>query len=171
MKLIARITFLAASAPPLAIAALLLAACQQALPHDDVRIGEVMPEFRLAALSGEEVSSASYLGKPVVLNFWATWCGPCEKEIPTLKAIHRDSSAKVVTIAIDVEGESIVRPFVEKHGIEYPVLIGDPEVFRRYNGSAVPYTLVLDASHKIVSMHRGFVSMRSLERDLRRATS
>ncbi len=163
MKRLARIALI--------LGALLLAACHPAPRHDDIGVGKVIPAFELPGLGGAEVSSASYLGKPVVLNFWATWCGPCEKEIPTLKALHRDSPAKVVTIAIDVEGESIVRPFVEKHGIEYPVLIGDPEVFRRYNGSAVPYTLVLDASHKIVSMHRGFVSMRSLERDLRRATS
>ncbi len=152
-------------------AALLLAACPVAPRHDDVRIGKALPAFELPALDGQEVSSASYLGEPVVLNFWATWCGPCKKEIPTLKAIHRDSPAQVVTIAIDEEGESIVRPFVEKYGIDYPVLIADTKFFRRYNGSAVPYTLVLDSSHKIVSMHRGFVSMRTIERDLRRAAS
>ena len=150
---------------------LLFASCHVAPRHADVRVGEAIPEFQLATLDGAEVSSESYLGEPVVLNFWATWCGPCVKEIPTLKAIHRDSPAKVVTIAIDEEGESIVRPFVEKHGIDYPVLIGDTEVFRRYNGSAVPYTLILDSSLKIVKMHRGYVSMRTIERDLRRAMS
>ena len=150
---------------------LLLTSCRVVPRHADVRVGEAIPEFQLANLDGTKVSSKSYLGEPVVLNFWATWCGPCIKEIPTLKAIHRDSPAKVVTIAIDEEGASIVRPFVEKHGIDYPVLIGDTEVFRRYNGSAVPYTLILDSSLKIVRMHRGYVSMRTIERDLRRAMS
>ncbi len=149
---------------------LLLASCH--VPrHADVRQGEAIPSFQLQALDGEEVSSQSYLGQPVVLNFWATWCDPCVKEIPTLKALHRDSSARVVSIAIDEQGESIVRPFVEKHDIDYPVLIGDIEVFRRYNGTGVPYTLILDSSLKIVKMHRGYVSLRSLERDLRRAAS
>ncbi len=153
------------------LATLLLTACRVGPRHTDIGIGKAIPAFELPALGGDQVSSRSYLGKPVVLNFWATWCDPCVKEIPTRKAIHRDFPANVVTIAIDEGGESIVRPFVEKHGIDYPVLIGDTELFRRYNGSAVPYTLVLDATHKIVSMHRGFVSMRTIERDLRRAAS
>ncbi len=155
----------------IAAGALLLASCLVAPRHEDVGVGKELPAFDLPSLAGGDVSSASYLGEPVVLNFWATWCGPCLKEVPTLKAIHRDSPARVVTIAIDEEGESIIRPFVEKHGIDYPVLIGDTDLFRRYNGSAVPYTLVLDASFKIVSMHRGYVSMRTIERDLRRAAS
>ncbi len=153
------------------LAACLLAACQVTPRHADVRRGETLPAFQLPALNGEKVSSENYLGQPVVLNFWATWCGPCVKEIPTLQALHRDPSARVISIAIDKQGESIVRPFVEKHGIDYPVLIGDVEVFRRYNGTGIPYTLVLDSSLKIVKMHRGYVSLRSLERDLRRAAS
>ena len=155
----------------LAAGCLLLVSCGGGPRHADVGIGKVIPEFRLPALDGEQVSSRSYLGKPVVLNFWATWCRPCVKEIPTLKAIHRDSSAEVVTIAIDTQGESIVRPFVEKHDIDYTVLIGDTELFRRYNGTGVPYTLILDSSLRVVRMHRGYVSLRSIERDLRRASS
>ncbi len=153
------------------IVALLLASCRARPSHPDIEIGKTIPAFELASLDGEEISSQSYLGKPVVLNFWATWCRPCLKEIPTLKAIHRDSPAKVVTIAIDAKGEDIVRPFVEKHDIDYTVLIGDLDVFQRYNGSGVPYTLVLDSQLKIVNVHYGYVNMRSIERDLRRAAS
>ncbi len=154
----------------LALLGSLLLGCQGG-PNGEIRKGAVIPAFELPTLDGREVSSKSYLGRPMVLNFWATWCGPCVKEIPTLKAVHRDSDAHVVTIAIDEQGEAIVRPFVEKHGIDYPVLIGDVEVFRRYNGTGVPYTLILDASHKIVRTYRGYVSLRSIERDLRRAAS
>ncbi len=157
--------------PAYILLCLLLAACQIAPRHADVRQGKTLPAFQLPALDGEKISSESYLGQPVVLNFWATWCGPCVKEIPTLKTLHHDSSTRVISIAIDEEGESIVRPFVEEHDIDYPVLIGDVEFFRRYNGTGIPYTLVLDSSLKIVKMHRGYVSLRSLERDLRRAAS
>ncbi len=153
------------------LAAALLASCQPKPRHADVGVGKPLPAFELPALDGGDVSSESYLGKPLVLNFWATWCGPCIKEIPTLKALHRDSNANVVTVAIDEEGESLVRPFVEKHGIDYPVLIADPAFLHRYNGSGIPYTLILDADLNIVKMHRGYVSLRSLERDLRRAES
>lgn len=149
--------------------ALLAGACWRGPRHADVRVGGRIPAFRLPALDGRMVSSDSYLGSPVVLNFWATWCGPCVKEIPTLNTIARDSSARVVTIAIDDGGARVVEPFVEKHGIDYTVLLGDKEVFQRYNGWAIPYTLVLDSSLQVVSFHRGYVSLRSLERDLRRA--
>ncbi len=158
-------------APRILTIALLLASCYGGPSNPDIRIGKAIPSFELAALDGGEISSESYLGKPVVLNFWATWCHPCLKEIPTLKAIDKDSPAEVVTIAIDVEGEDIVRPFVEKHGIDYTVLIGDAGVIQRYNGTGIPYTLVLDSALRIVNVHHGYVSLRSIERDLRRAAS
>ncbi len=150
--------------------ALLAASCRVA-PQNGVRLGETIPEFELPALDGGRISSRSYLGSPVVLNFWATWCKPCVKEIPTLNAIARENAAQVVTIAIDEEGESAVRPFVERHGVSYTVLLGDKEIFQRFGGWAIPYTLVLDPSLRVVGLHRGYVSLRSLERDLRRAES
>ncbi len=147
----------------------LLAACWRGPRHADVRLGAPIPEFRLPALDGGMVSSDSLSGSPVVLNFWATWCRPCLKEIPTLNTLAEGSSVQVVTIAIDEGGAGVVEPFVAKHGIDYTVLLGDKEVFQRFNGWAIPYTLVLDASLNVVSFHRGYVSLRSLERDLRRA--
>ncbi len=150
---------------------LLLGSCQGGR-HPDIRVGSAIPELELPTLAGETVSMRDdYAGRPVVLNFWATWCRPCVKEIPTLKAISQDSAFQVVTVAIDDDGASIVQPFVDRHGIEYPVLLGDKETFARFNGRAIPYTLVLDASLEIVSIRQGYVSLRSLERDLRRAES
>ena len=156
---------------PALVGILLLAAACQGARHPDIRIGETIPEFELPALGGTTVSSSSYAGRPVVLNFWATWCRPCIKEIPTFKAIAEDSAVQVVTIAIDDKGAGIVQPFVDRHGISYPVLLGDKMIFERFGGRAIPYTLVLDAGLRIVSLHRGYVSLRSLERDLRRAES
>ena len=135
--------------------------------HPDVQVGLEIPEFTLTSLDGNEISSHSYRGTPVVLNFWATWCGPCRQEIPTLQAIDRGAAAKVVAIAVDDEGEELVRPFAAQHGIDYEVLLGDMKLLERFNGYAIPYTLVLDSSLKIVRMHRGLISLRMLERDLR----
>ncbi|MEM7350185.1 MAG: TlpA disulfide reductase family protein [Acidobacteriota bacterium] len=145
--------------------------CGPRASHPDIRVGSPIPEFELPALQGEKVTSSSYLGRPVVLNFWATWCGPCVKEIPTLKTLDKESKAQVVTIALDNQGASIVQPFVDQHDIDYTVLLGDEELFKRFNGWAIPYTLVLDSSLQIVSLHRGYVSLRTLERNLRRAES
>ncbi len=152
----------------LLIVVLLASSCRRS---SGLKVGDVIPAFELSTLSGEIVSSQSFLGRPVVLNFWATWCGPCVKEIPTLKTLDKDATAQVVTIAIDEQGAAAVRPFVDGHEIDYTVLLGDKEVFQRFKGWAIPYTLVLDASLEIVSLHRGYVSLRSLERDLRRAES
>ena len=130
-------------APALVLPVILAASCWRGPVHDDVRVGGPIPEFRR----------------------------PCLKEIPTLNAIADDSSARVVTIAIDEGGAAVVEPFVAKHDIRYTVLLGDRALFQRFNGWAIPYTLVLDSSLRIVSFHRGYVSLRSLERDLRRAES
>jgi thiol-disulfide isomerase/thioredoxin len=152
---------------PALLLAVALAACQPA-GHPDVKVGLPVPAFELTAVDGSKVKSDSFLGAPVVLNFWATWCGPCLQEIPVLQAIERSQLAKVVAISID-EDPTLVGPFVERHGMDYTVLLGGPEVFARYNGSAVPYTLVLDSELHIVRMTKGMVSMRAIERDLRRA--
>ena len=137
--------------------------------HPDVRVGLEIPEFTLPSLDGGEVSSHGLRGTPVVLNFWATWCGPCRQEIPVLRAVERGAGARVVSIALDDEGEELVRPFAARYGIDYEVLLGDMALFQRFNGYAIPYTLVLDSSLRIVRMHRGLISLRTLERDLRRA--
>ncbi len=144
-----------------------LTACQPT-GHPDVKVGLPLPGFALTDLDGNEIASDSLLGSPVVLNFWATWCGPCLKEIPVLQAIEREGLAKVIAISVDEDPE-LVPPFVERHGMEYKVLIGDPEIFERYNGVAIPYTLILDSDLKILRMTKGLVSMRAIERDLRRA--
>ena len=154
----------------LVTALLVLAACQPG-SNADLKVGEAIPEFALPSLEGQVVSSDTYLGSPVVLNFWATWCGPCVKEIPTLKTLAKDADVQVVTIAIDDNGAKDVQPFIDKHDIEYTVLLGDKELFQRFNGWAIPYTLVLDSSLQVVSQHRGYVSLRTLERNLRRAES
>lgn len=150
---------------------LLLASCQPKGSHRGLRVGQTIPEFEIPSLQGGSVASSSYAGRPVVLNFWATWCRPCVKEIPTLKTLEKDSTAQVVTIALDAQGSEVVQPFVDKYDIDYTVLLGDHELFQRFGGWAIPYTLVLDASLEVVGLHRGYVSLRTLERDLRRAES
>ncbi len=136
-----------------------------------VRKGHTVPDFELVGLDGQSVDRDSLEGKPVVINFWATWCGPCTKEIPALKEVDRSGEAEVVAISLDEQGEEVVRSFVERHGIDYTVLLDGSEVFEKFEGWAIPYTLVLDASLEVVSIHHGLVSRRTLERNLQRARS
>ncbi len=138
-------------------------------PATSVSVGASAPSFELPNLDGGTFDSRSLAGEIVVLNFWATWCQPCWREIPELSAIAASRRARVVSVALDEEGRRTVAPFVERRGIDYPVLIGDQEVFQRFHGVNLPYTLVLDGDGVVVSVHRGPVDRSLLERDLEAA--
>lgn len=137
-----------------------------------IEVGERAPDFSLVGLDGMRRSLASYRGQPLVLNFWATWCQPCHKEIPDLQELHRSGRIQVLSVAIDEQGEEIVRPFVEQWAIEYPVLIDDREVFASaYRATTIPYTLVLDAEHVIRKIYRIPVTQQEVLADLARLSS
>ncbi len=152
-----------------AFVALTLGGCA-AEPAGPVGIGSTAPAFELPALEGGSLSSETLVGRPVILNFWATWCQPCRKEFPVLNALHRDPRVEVVTIALDEEGQQKVATFVKREGLEYKVLIGDQETFERFGGYTIPHTLVLDETLTIVGVYRGPASEENLESDLRRIT-
>ncbi len=149
----------------LCLAAVLLAGCVQA--PERLTVGAVAPHFELTSLEGPSLDSRKLLGRNIVLNFWATWCLPCLREIPELIRLSEEvDSVEVVGIALDAEGADAVRPFVAKHGIQYTVLLGSEEVFQRFNGLTIPYTLVLDPSHRVVNIYSGPVTRAAIERDL-----
>lgn len=147
-------------------ALLLLLGCGSE-PPADIRIGGTIPDFSLKTLDGKTVNRADLAGKLVVLNFWATWCGPCMQEIPALKAIASQGKAEVIGIALDDGGEGPVGRFVAKNDLKYQILLGDEDTFRRFDGVGIPYTLVLDASTKIIAVYRSVAHQEDLERDLR----
>jgi cytochrome c biogenesis protein CcmG/thiol:disulfide interchange protein DsbE len=132
-----------------------------------VVVGSQAPNFSLMSLDGTTVKSTALKGSVVVLNFWATWCQPCMGEIPELKQFAAGSNAKVIGIALDQEGAKTIRPFVANNKINYTVLVGDEEVFQRFNGIGIPYTLVLDTSQRIVKIYRGPTTREALEQDLK----
>lgn len=152
---------------------ILLAGCAGGAEPGEVAIGQRPPSFSLTSLDGSTVTSRSLEGSVVVLNFWATWCATCASELPDLKQVAAGSGAKVVSIALDEGGAATVKPFVESHGISeiknFTVLLGDQELFQRFDGAAIPYTLLLDRSQRIVKIYRGPVTRETLERDLKTA--
>ncbi len=145
-----------------------LAACGGSEPPARLRVGDTAPEFTLPRLGGNVVAASELAGDVVVLNFWATWCQPCLREIPVFKRLDA-RGVKIVGIALDEEGERAVRPFVERHGLGYMQLLGDQEVFERFGGLTIPYTLVLDAERRIVNYYRGPATQEALEADLAEA--
>jgi cytochrome c biogenesis protein CcmG, thiol:disulfide interchange protein DsbE len=135
---------------------------------EDVKVGSRAPVFSLKSLAGETVTSRSYEGSILIINFWASWCEPCKIEMPILKQLADSSEPKVVGIALDEGGLKAVKPFIEKYGINYTVLLGHQDVFNRFQGFGIPYTLVLDREQKIVSIYRGPVTREALEQDVKK---
>src|SRR5438128_1354639 len=133
----------------------------------NVVVGSQAPSFSLTSLDGTTVKSSTLKGSVVVLNFWATWCQPCMGEIPELKQLAAESNAKVIGIALDQDGLKTIKPFVASNHINYTVLVGDEEVFQRFNGLGIPYTLVLDPTQRIVKIYRGPTTKVALETDLK----
>jgi peroxiredoxin len=129
-------------------------------PAGNGQAGTQAPAFELADLTGKNVSSRDYEGKVVILDFWATWCPPCREEIPhfvQLQSKYQSQGLVIVGLSLDAGGVKDVAPFVEKHNVNYPMLIGNDDVAKAYGGvSAIPTTFVIDRQGKIVKRFIGF---------------
>jgi len=134
---------------------------------EPITVGSTVPDFSLPNLAGGTFTRDQLPDKPTILNFWATWCAPCKKEIPDLQEIHAAGMAEVIGIALDERGAAKVEPFVAREKIEYPILIGNAEIFRRFEGLHIPHTVILDREQRVVAVHKGLVPKEKLEADLR----
>ncbi len=125
-------------------------------------VGQPTPAFSLKDASGQTVHLADYKGKVVLLDFWATWCGPCKLEIPWFIEMERqfkDQGFAVVGVSMDEDGWSAIRPYVQNMKMNYRVLLGDDNVSTAYGGlDSLPTTLLIDRQGRIASVHVG-VSM------------
>jgi thiol:disulfide interchange protein len=110
-----------------------------------------------AKLDGSPFDTAPLAGKVVVINFWATYCIPCIAEMPAFNKVYREVAPKgVAMVGVDMdEDASGVPAFLKKHPIEYPVAVGSPDTFKKYNIEALPVTLVLDRAGKLVKRFDG----------------
>jgi thiol-disulfide isomerase/thioredoxin len=128
------------------------------------------PAFTLRDLDGREHSSAALRGKVVILNFWATWCGPCRAEIPDLVALQEKYRDQVVVLGVseDEAGPEVVRQFADKFKVNYPIVMKTPELGRLFPGiSALPTSFILDRESRIVQKHVGMLNARTTEYEVR----
>ncbi|MAE94164.1 MAG: hypothetical protein CL910_05835 [Deltaproteobacteria bacterium] len=132
---------------------------------------EAAPSFSLASLTGGDVTLESLGGRPAIIDFWATWCAPCIRQIPVLNALQdrNEGRVSVVGIAVDASGAEVVAPFADEHGIDYTVLIGDEGLAQRFGALGFPTLFVLDPTGGIVESHVGVASLEELEEALERA--
>jgi peroxiredoxin len=126
-----------------------------------VPAGDIAKDFKLEdAFTGQTVSLASLKGKVVFLNVWATWCGPCREEMPSMETLYDELKGNkdfvMLAVSQDTKGKSAVVPYVEKNGYHFKILL-DPEnkVGDSYSVSGVPETFIIDRTGRIVAHHMG----------------
>jgi peroxiredoxin len=122
-------------------------------------VGQPTPGFSLKDASGQTVHPADYKGKVVLLDFWATWCGPCKIEIPWFIDFERqfkDQGFAVLGVSMDEDGWAAIKPYVQDRKMNYRVLLGNDDVSAAYGGlDALPTTLLIDRQGKIALVEFG----------------
>ena len=111
------------------------------------QVGKPAPDFQLPNLEGQAISLSGVRGKPVLLNFWATWCGPCRAEMPYLQQVYEEWSGKgLEVLAINIgESPSEVKRFLQTYNLSLPVLLDTKEATaRKYNITGIPTTFFID---------------------------
>ncbi|MBN8549054.1 MAG: TlpA family protein disulfide reductase [Deltaproteobacteria bacterium] len=115
--------------------------------------GDLAPDFKLPGLDSREYSLSSFRGKVVLLNFWASWCGPCVSEMPALQRLHdqfKDQGFSVVAVGIDDEPGAL-EEFRQKFGLSFPVLVDTTGVTKSgYKTTGVPESFIIDAAGRMV---------------------
>jgi peroxiredoxin len=119
-----------------------------------IKTGTKAPNFRLEDLTGKKAELKHYKGKVVFLNFWATWCGPCKEEMPSMEELYKqfkDKDFVFLTISVDYGGVKPVKDFIEKHRYTFPVLI-DPkcETLDLFAVKGIPTTFLVDKKGIII---------------------
>ena len=121
--------------------------------------GSKAPGFTLKDLSGKVVSLDDFRGKVVLVDFWATWCPPCRNSIPHLSAMYknyREKGFEILGISLDQGSVGDVTAFVRGAGIEYPILIGTPEVAQKYAVNPIPASFIIDREGNLRDKIIGF---------------
>jgi thiol-disulfide isomerase/thioredoxin len=129
-----------------------------------------LPSFSLADLEGRPIDQSAWRGKVVVLNFWATWCGPCRREIPDLMALQERYRDYVMVVGLSVDDGPVaeVRDYVAAERINYPVAIADQELQAKFGGIRnVPSTFIVTRDGKVIQRHVGLLRAEYVEQEVR----
>jgi peroxiredoxin len=128
------------------------------------------PNFKLQDLNGKTVRLSDFRGKPVVLDFWATWCQPCRDTLPGMAKLHTDYAGKglvILSISLDEGATEEVRAFQKENGMTYTVLMGTEDVAAEYGVRTIPMAIVIDKSGKIQKRYLGAGNEDAIEKTVK----
>jgi peroxiredoxin len=132
------------------------------------KVAMAAPNWQLPDVDGKSVSFDQFKGKVVVVDFWATWCGPCRTEIPGYVALQEKygkDGLVIVGISLDQAGPKVVKDFIAKNAINYPVVMGDESIVTAFGGvEAIPTTFLIDRDGQIRDRKVGVESHEAYER-------
>jgi thiol-disulfide isomerase/thioredoxin len=135
-----------------------------------VRDPDPAPEFKLKDLAGKELNLEASRGKVILLNFWATWCGPCREEIPELIALQAryKDRLQIIGLVVDDDDEKEIRSVMESESINYPVALADSDTRFAYGGiAALPTVFVINSEGRVVQKHVGLFNPALYETEVR----
>jgi thiol-disulfide isomerase/thioredoxin len=126
------------------------------------------PDFTRPLLSGPDFVLSEHRGKIIIVDFWATWCGPCEVQMPVLDALwkRRGPGAEdlmIVGVSVDTDPVEKVLAWIEERELEYPIALGDQDLAQRYGVIGYPTLLIIDPNGGIHTQHVGVLSRPELE--------
>jgi thiol-disulfide isomerase/thioredoxin len=135
-----------------------------------IRDPDAAPEFAVKAIDGSTVNLANAHGKVVILNFWATWCGPCRMEVPDLVELQKKypDRLQVIGLVVDDADDDAVRQFAKRYGINYPVAMATDEMRVQFGGvPALPTSFIIDVQGRVVQKHIGLRDPELYELEVR----
>ena len=138
-------------------------------------IGNLAPDFELPALDGNNLKLSDLRGKAVLLNFWATYCGPCKIEMPWFVELQKEygpQGFQIVGVAMDDASTEDIAKFAKEMGVNYPILLGKESVGQSYGGvSVLPTTFFLDRDGKLIAREFGLQSRSVFVDHIKKAMS